>query len=224
MTLVAPVAAAAWGRSESPQGFPERDAAAWGSWHSSSVFPGVTPAMLGAGVGGMPRPGDGDLGPHSCLGWLGVMSGLAQDRYRCTGEGVAPVPGVSCGHPGSSRGCSAPVPAGCCGTGVMAPVPGVSCAPPGMLRVGTAGMRWRGEGGTGPGVLGACGSPVGHSWPPKPFRPGGPSLLRRLGEETGAHPAVQGQDLLPALETLGGPYGILGRLGGGYGGDTEQGL
>lgn len=66
------------------------------------------------------------------------------------------------------------------------------------------------------------GSPVGHPWPPKPFPLGDPSPLRTLGVPP-ARPAVQGQDLLPALGALGGLWGIRGSCGalgalGGLGG------
>lgn len=219
---MAPAPAATRGSPGDAEGMYRPDGLAGGWWHRSPVFPKVTLAVLRAGAG------------RRRYGWVAPppeLSGLARGYSRrcsgsvpagcCSAEGVAPIPGVSCGHPGSPRGCPVPVPAGCFGTRVMAPVPGVSCVIPGMLRVGTGGMLWRGEGGTGPGAPGdhdgARVSPVGHSWPPKPFRLGGPSPLRTLGVPP-APPAVQGQELLPALGTLGGPWGILGGLRGDMGG------
>lgn len=192
---MAPVPGVSQGHSGGTQGRCRQKEVRVGSTAPGAIGarPGIFPEMLRVGTGGMHRGS----------------------------EGVAPIPGVSCGHPGSPRGCPAPAPAGCFGTRVMAPVPGVSCVTPGMLRVGIGGMLWRGEGGTGAGAPGdhdgARGSPVGHSWPPKPFRLGGPSPLRTLGVPP-APPAVQGQELLPALGTLGGLWGILGGLGGDMGG------
>lgn len=182
------------------------------------MFPKVSPAVPRAGAGRRYR-------------WVAPppeLSGLSRRYSRrcsvsfptgcCSGEGVVPIPGVSCGHPGSPRGCSAPIPAGCCGAGVIASVSGVSCVPPGIHSQDRD--RWdavMGGDWTAPSALGdhdgACGSPVGHSWPPKPFRLGSLAPVRVLGVPL-AHPAVQGQDLLPALGTLGNPEEMGGCMGG----------